>query len=67
MVEHVLVKQVGLVDKQHWVHLLGAELFDVGADREEDRRRSGAWRETQREADMAIEVAPAECHVVGSR
>lgn len=30
------MKQVGLVDEQHWVHLVGAKLFDVSADREED-------------------------------
>jgi hypothetical protein len=58
------VEQVGLVDEQHRVDLFGAELFDVGADREEDGRRRGARREAEGETDVAVEVAPAERDVV---
>ena len=64
VVEHVLVKQVGLVDEQHGMHLLGTELLDMGADGEEDGRSRGARREAESEADVAIEVASAERDVV---
>jgi hypothetical protein len=59
-----LVEQVGLVDEQHGMDLLGAELFDVGADSEEDGRRRGARRETEGETDVPVEVAPTERDVV---
>jgi hypothetical protein len=48
------------------VHLVGAQFFDVRADREEDRRGRGARRETEGEADVAVEVAPTERHVVAA-
>lgn len=58
------MKQVSLVDEEHRVHLVGAKLFDVSADREEDRRGRGARRQAKGEADVTVEVAPAERHVV---
>lgn len=47
--------------------LLGAELFDVGADGEEDGRRGGARRQAEGEADVPVEVASAQRDVVAVR
>ncbi len=64
MIEHILVEEVGLVDEEHGVHTLAAEVGDVGADRVEDRGRGGLGREPKRKAHVAVEVASTERDVV---
>ena len=60
VVERVLVKEVRLVEEEDGVEALAAEIFDVGADGEEDGRGGGGRREAEGEAELAIEVAAAE-------
>ena len=67
VLEHVLVKQVRLVEQEDRMHALGAEVLHVLVDRVEDGGRGGFGREAECEADVAIEVAPAESRIVAVR
>jgi hypothetical protein len=60
MVEGVGVEQVGLVEEEDRVDALLTELLHVRADGVEDRGRGGRWGESERDAELAIEVALSE-------
>jgi len=64
MVQHVLVEQVGLVEKEDRVNTLTAEIFDVSGDGEKQGSGSGGRRKPQSEAELAIKIAAAEGSVV---
>jgi hypothetical protein len=64
MVERVLVEEVRLVEEKDGMDAVLGQLLDVGRDRVEDCRRRGRGREPERDAELAVEVAPAERGVV---
>jgi hypothetical protein len=67
MVEHVLVEKVRFIEQENRVDALAPELLDVRADRVEDACRGGGGRQSERLAELTIEVAPAERSVMTVR
>src|ERR1044071_7746994 len=67
MVEGVLVQQVGLVEEEHGMDTLGGAVLDVTAERVEQAARGGHCRQTQRMAELAVEVAATERGIVAGR
>jgi hypothetical protein len=67
VVEHVLVEEVPFVQQKDWVYALSPELFDVCTDGVEDACRGGGWRESERQAQLSIEVSATERGVVTVR
>src|SRR5262249_61393342 len=64
MVERVLVKQVRLVNQKHRMDALFGAFLDMARDGIEQGTCSGRGRQAERDAELAIEVTPAECGVV---
>jgi hypothetical protein len=64
VLEDVLVQEVRFIEQEDRVDAFFAELLHVLVDGVEDCGRGGLWRETEREANMAVEVASAERRVV---
>jgi hypothetical protein len=64
VVDDVLMQQVRLVEEEDGVKPLVAKLLDVRGDGEEDGGGGGRGLEAQREAQLPVEVAPAQGGVV---
>src|SRR5687767_15781014 len=64
VVEYVLVEQVTLVEQEDRVDVLLAELTDMTGHLVENTSGGCLGRETQREADLAVEIAATEGGVV---
>src|SRR5689334_7141187 len=64
VIERVLVEQVRLVDQEHRMDALLGALLDVAGDGIEQGAGGGSRREAERDAELAIEVAPAERGIV---
>ncbi|AGP41570.1 hypothetical protein SCE1572_48020 [Sorangium cellulosum So0157-2] len=64
MRHHVRVEQMGLVEQKHRVHLISAQLVDMPFDGEEQVRGARGRLQSERVAELAVEVAPAERRVM---
>jgi hypothetical protein len=64
--EHLLVQEVRLVEEEDGVDALLREVLDVRGDGVEDGSGRRVRREAEREAELAVEVAPAQRRVVAA-
>ena len=64
MVERVLVQEVALVEEEDGVDAVAAEVLHVRRDRVEDGGGRRRRRETEGDAELAVEIAPAEGDVM---
>jgi hypothetical protein len=60
VIERVLMEQVGLVDQEDGADALLGKVLDVSTDGEEEISGGGGLREAEGEAEMSIEVSPAD-------
>ena len=60
MVEHVLMEQVGFIEKEDGVDPVSSKLFDMRAHGVEDSGRGRGRRESEREAELSVKVAPTK-------
>ena len=67
MIEHVLVEQVRLIEKEDRVELLFAQVLDVGRHGVEERGCGRRRREAQGGAQLPVEVPATERGVVAVR
>jgi len=56
MIERVLMKQVGLVEEKDGVDTVFAKVVDVGGDGVEDAGSGDRRRQTEGDAELAIEM-----------
>jgi hypothetical protein len=64
VVERVLVEEVRLVNQEHRVDALFSALLDMATDGMEQGAGRSGRRETERDAELAIEVPTAERGIV---
>jgi hypothetical protein len=64
VIESVLMKQMGLVEQKHRMDADAGELDDVGGHGMKHAGGGGRGHEAHGEAELAVEVTPAQCGVV---